>query len=56
MVAVIPAILILKLLRYFIASIFAIGDDRMRIAAVLFLKTTIGSGLNFHDRHCGGNL
>ncbi|WP_310484639.1 hypothetical protein [Chamaesiphon sp. VAR_48_metabat_403] len=43
------AILILKLLRDFIASILAIADDRMRITAVLFLKTSIKPGLNFYN-------
>ena len=37
-------ILILKLIRHFIASILAISDERMRIAAVLFLKTSIRYG------------
>ena len=35
------AILILKLIRHFIASILAIANDRMRVVAVLFLKTNI---------------
>ena len=38
-----------KLRRYFIASILAIVDDRMRIAAVLFLKTRYDAGFNFHS-------
>ncbi|WP_310484057.1 hypothetical protein [Chamaesiphon sp. VAR_48_metabat_403] len=46
------AILNLKLLRYFIASILAIVDDRIGVAAVLFLKTSIRSGLNFHIDNC----
>ena len=43
-----PPILILKLVGYSIGSTFAIFDDRMRITAVLFLKTR-GSDLNFHS-------
>ncbi|WP_310483244.1 hypothetical protein [Chamaesiphon sp. VAR_48_metabat_403] len=29
----------------------AIFDDRMRIAAVLFLKTSISPSLNFHNEN-----
>ena len=43
-----PAILTLNPIRYFIASILVISDDRMRIAAVLFLKTSLRSSLSFH--------
>ena len=47
--------LILKLSRYIIAAILAIVDDIMRIAAVLFLKTSIKPGLNFHQEQ-GENM
>ena len=43
-----PPIPILKLVGYSISSIFAISDGRIRVSAVLFLKTS-GFDLNFHS-------